>query len=139
MSGKKSLSVSFIAIMAVAMIIGCLVGWDLSEIETIVTGILIKSLMAMTFTWLILATSSTSILYRGRAPRTLTIALLLLSIGGLGLTELVSGGLPRGTLAILTVQWAGLIMGASIVLFTILAIATGRDDEEDSLLAMDQS
>ena len=53
MSGKKSLSVSFIAIMAVAMIIGCLVGWDLSEFETIVTGILIKSLMAMTFTWLI--------------------------------------------------------------------------------------
>ncbi len=139
MSGKKSLSVSFIAIIGVATIIGCLVGWDLSEFETIVTGILIKSLMAMTFTWLILATSSTSILYRGRAPRTLTFALLLLSIGGLGLTELVSGGLPRGTLAILTVQWAGLAMGASIVLFTILAIATGRDDEEDSLLAMDQS
>ena len=139
MSRKQSLIVLFISTMTVATIIGWLVGWNLSEFETIFTGILIKSLMATTVTWLILATSSTSILHRGRAPRTLTIALLLLSIGGLGLIEIVSGGLPRGTLAILTVQWAGLAMGASIVLFTILAIATGRDDEEDSLLAMDQS
>ncbi len=139
MSGKQSLSVLFIAVMIVTMIIGWLVGWSLSEFETIVTTILIKSLMAMTVTWLILATSSTSILHRGRAPRTLTIALLLLSVGGLGLTEIVSGGLPRGTLGILTVQWAGLVMGASIVLFTILAIATGRDEEEDQLLAMNQS
>jgi hypothetical protein len=28
-------------------------------------------------------------------------------------------------------------MGAAIVLFTVLAIATGREEEEDTLLALD--
>jgi len=95
--------------------------------------------MAMTVTWVILATSSTGILHRGKDPRVLFIALLLFSVGGFGLTEIVSGGLPEGILASLTVQWAGLAMSALIVLFTVLAIVTGREIEEDQLLAMDES
>jgi len=47
-------------------------------------------------------------------------------------------GVQRATLATITVQWAGLIMGSSIVLFTVLAIVTGREEEEDPLLAMDK-
>ena len=139
MNRRNSLGVLFIASMTVVGIIGWLVGWNLSGLESILEDILIRSLMAMTVTWVILATSSTGILHRGKDPRTLFIALLLLSVGGLGLTEIVSGGLPEDILASLTVQWAGLAMSALIVLFTVLAIITGREFEEDQLLAMDES
>ena len=139
MNRRNSLGLLFITSMTIVAIIGWLVGWTLSGLESILKEILIKSLMAMTVTWVILATSSTGILHRGKDPRTLFIALLLFSVGGFGLTEIVSGGLPEGILASLTVQWAGLAMSALIVLFTVLAIVTGREIEEDQLLAMDES
>ena len=139
MNRRNSLGFLFITSMTIVAIIGWLVGWTLSGLESILKEILIKSLMAMTVTWVILATSSTGILHRGKDPRTLFIALLLFSVGGFGLTEIVSGGLPEGILASLTVQWAGLAMSALIVLFTVLAIVTGREIEEDQLLAMDES
>ena len=139
MNRRNSLGLLFITSMTIVAIIGWLVGWTLSGLEPILKEILIKSLMAMTVTWVILATSSTGILHRGKDPRTLFIALLLFSVGGFGLTEIVSGGLPEGILASLTVQWAGLAMSALIVLFTVLAIVTGREIEEDQLLAMDES
>ena len=139
MNRRNSLGLLFITSMTIVAIIGWLVGWTLSGLESILKEILIKSLMAMTVTWVILATSSTGILHRGKDPRALLIALLLFSVGGFGLTEIVSGGLPEGILASLTVQWAGLAMSALIVLFTILAIVTGREIEEDQLLAMDES
>ncbi|MBI31530.1 MAG: hypothetical protein CMB72_02885 [Euryarchaeota archaeon] len=139
MNRRNSLGVLFIASMTVVGIIGWLVGWNLSGLESILEDVLIRSLMAMTVTWVILATSSTGILHRGKDPRTLFIALLLLSVGGLGLTEIVSGGLPEDILATLTVQWVGLAMSTLIVLFTVLAIITGREFEEDQLLAMDES
>lgn len=139
MNKRNSLGLLFITSMTIVAIIGWLVGWTLSGLESILKEILIKSLMAMTVTWVILATSSTGILHRGKDPRTLFIALLLFSVGGFGLTEIASGGLPEGILASLTVQWAGLAMSALIVLFTVLAIVTGREIEEDQLLAMDES
>lgn len=139
MNRRNSLGLLFITSMTIVAIIGWLVGWTLSGLESILKEILIKSLMAMTVTWVILATSSTGILHRGKDPRTLFIALLLFSVGGFGLTEIASGGLPGGILASLTVQWAGLAMSALIVLFTVLAIVTGREIEEDQLLAMDES
>lgn len=139
MNRRNSLGLLFITSMTIVAIIGWLVGWTLSGLEPILKEILTKSLMAMTVTWVILATSSTGILHRGKDPRTLFIALLLFSVGGFGLTEIASGGLPEGILASLTVQWAGLAMSALIVLFTVLAIVTGREIEEDQLLAMDES
>ena len=139
MNRRNSLGLLFITSMTIVAIIGWLVGWTLSGLEPILKEILIKSLMAMTVTWVILATSSTGILHRGKDPRALFIALLLFSVGGFGLTEIASGGLPEGILASLTVQWAGLAMSALIVLFTVLAIVTGREIEEDQLLAMDES
>ena len=139
MNRRNSLGLLFITSMTIVAIIGWLVGWTLSGLEPILKEILIKSLMAMTVTWVILATSSTGILHRGKDPRTLFIALLLFSVGGFGLTEIISGGLPKGILASLTVQWAGLAMSALIVLFTVLAIVTGREIEEDQLQAMDES
>ena len=137
MSNKNSLYSLFVSLFLVIVIISWLANWNFNEIKEIVIDILNVSLMTMSVVWLILAASSTSILYRGSAPRTQSIVFLFLSIGGLGLVEIISGGLPRGTFAIITVQWAGLLMGAAIVLFTVLAIATGREEEEDTLLALD--
>lgn len=139
MSRRNSLGFLCITSMTIVAIIGWLVGWTFSELESILKEILIRSLLAMTVTWVILATSSTGILHRGRDPRTLFIVLLLFSVGGFGLTEIVSGGLPEGILASLTVQWTGLAMSALIVLFTVLAIVTGREIEDDQLLSMDES
>ena len=93
----------------------------------------------MTATWLILATSSTTILHRGRAPVTQTITLLFLSIGGIGLFEILNGEMSRGMLATVTIQWVGFALGTVIVIFTFLAIVTGsQEDEEDPLLAMNK-
>ena len=95
--------------------------------------------MAMTATWLILATSSTSILHRGSAPVTQTITLLFLSVGGLGLIEILNGEISRGMLATITIQWAGFVFGTIIVIFSVLTVVTGsQEDEEDPLLAMDK-
>ncbi|MBA46182.1 MAG: hypothetical protein CMB31_06305 [Euryarchaeota archaeon] len=138
MNRSNSLLSIFISFILVTVIIGWIAKWSIEETQEIVKDILLKSVMSMTAIWLILATSSTSILHRGNAPILQTITLLFLSIGGLGLVEILSGGLPRGNLATITIQWAGFAMGAAIVLFTVLAIATGREEEEDPLLAMDK-
>ena len=120
-------------------ILGWIANWNLDDFQEIGKDILTKSVMAMTATWLILATSSTSILHRGSAPVTQTITLLFLSIGGLGLVEIFNGEISRGMLATVTIQWVGLTFGTIIVIFTILAIVTGsQEDEEDLLLAMDK-
>lgn len=139
MSKKNSFLGIFVTLSIVLIVIGWIANWNLEDIREIGNDILVKSVMAMTATWLILATSSTSILHRGRAPVTQTIILLFLSIGGLGLFEILNGEISRGMLATITVQWVSFALGTIIVIFTVLAIVTGsQENEEDPLLAMDK-
>ena len=139
MSKKNSFLGIFVTLSIVLIVIGWIANWNLEDIREIGNDILVKSVMAMTATWLILATSSTSILHRGSAPVTQTIILLFLSIGGLGLFEILNGEISRGMLATITVQWVSFALGTIIVIFTVLAIVTGsQENEEDPLLAMDK-
>ena len=128
-----------VALSIVFTLLGWTADWNLENLQEIGKDILIKSVMAMTATWLILATSSASILHRGSAPVTQTITLLFLSLGGLGLFEILNGEISSGMLATTTIQWIGFTLGTLIVIFTTLAIVTGsQDDEKDPLLAMDK-
>ncbi len=139
MSKKNSFLGFFVTLLIVLIVIGWIANWNVEDFQEIGNDILIKSVMAMTATWLILATSSTSILHRGSAPVTQTIILLFLSIGGLGLFEILNGEISRGMLATITVQWVSFALGAIIVIFTVLAIVTrSQENEEDPLLAMDK-
>tara|TARA_B100001989_G_scaffold115412_1_gene81108 strand:- start:2495 stop:2914 length:420 start_codon:yes stop_codon:yes gene_type:complete len=139
MSKKNSFLGIFVTLSIVLLILGGIADWNVEDFQEIGNDILIKSVMAMTATWLILATSSTSILHRGSAPVTQTIILLFLSIGGLGLFEILNGEISRGMLATITVQWISFALGTIIVIFTVLAIVTGsQENEEDPLLAMDK-
>lgn len=139
MSKKNSFLGIFVTLSIVLLILGGIADWNVEDFQEIGNDILVKSVMAMTATWLILATSSTSILHRGSAPVTQTIILLFLSIGGLGLFEILNGEISRGMLATITVQWVSFALGAIIVIFTVLAIVTGsQENEEDPLLAMDK-
>lgn len=136
---KNSFLAIFVTLSIVLLILGGIADWNVEDFQEIGNDILIKSVMAMTATWLILATSSTSILHRGRAPVTQTIILLFLSIGGLGLFEILNGEISRGMLATITVQWVSFALGSIIVIFTVLAIVTrSQENEEDPLLAMDK-
>ena len=139
MSKKNSFLGIFVTLSIVLIVLGWISNWNIEDFQEIGNDILVKSVMAMTVTWLILATSSTSILHRGSAPVTQTITLLFLSVGGLGLIEILNGEISRGMLATITVQWIGFALGTIIVIFTVLAIVTGsQEDEEDPLLAMDK-
>ncbi|MEC7041958.1 MAG: hypothetical protein VXW89_01455 [Candidatus Thermoplasmatota archaeon] len=139
MSKKNSFLGIFVTLSIVLLMLGGIADWNVEDFQEIGNDILIKSVMAMTATWLILATSSTSILHRGSAPVTQTIILLFLSIGGLGLFEILNGEISRGMLATITVQWVSFALGAIIVIFTVLAIVTrSQENEEDPLLAMDK-
>tara|TARA_B100001564_G_C20455225_1_gene585338 strand:- start:218 stop:637 length:420 start_codon:yes stop_codon:yes gene_type:complete len=139
MSKKNSFLGIFVTLSIILVAIGWIANWNVDNFQEIGNDILVKSVMAMTATWLILATSSTSILHRGSAPVTQTITLLFLSVGGLGLIEILNGEISRGMLATITIQWIGFALGTVIVIFTVLAIVTGsQEDEEDPLLAMDK-
>ena len=139
MSKKNSFLGIFVTLSIILVAIGWIANWNVDNFREIGNDILVKSVMAMTATWLILATSSTSILHRGSAPVTQTITLLFLSVGGLGLIEILNGEISRGMLATITIQWIGFALGTVIVIFTVLAIVTGsQEDEEDPLLAMDK-
>ena len=139
MSKKNSILGIFVTLSIVLIVLGWISNWNVDDFQEIGNDILVKSVMAMTATWLILATSSTSILHRGSAPITQTITLLFLSVGGLGLIEILNGEISRGMLATITIQWVGFTFGTIIVIFTILAVVTGsQEDEEDPLLAMDK-
>tara|TARA_Y100000739_G_C20544120_1_gene435039 strand:- start:74 stop:493 length:420 start_codon:yes stop_codon:yes gene_type:complete len=139
MSKKNSFLGIFVTLSIILIAIGWIANWNVDNFQEIGNDILVKSVMAMTATWLILATSSTSILHRGSAPVTQTITLLFLSVGGLGLIEILNGEISRGMLATITIQWIGFALGTVIVIFTVLAIVTGsQEDEEDPLLAMDK-
>ena len=139
MSKKNSFLGIFVTLSIILIIIGWIANWNVDNFLEIGNDILVKSVMAMTATWLILATSSTSILHRGSAPVTQTITLLFLSVGGLGLIEILNGEISRGMLATITIQWIGFALGTVIVIFTVLAIVAGsQEDEEDPLLAMDK-
>ena len=139
MSKKNSFLGIFVTLSIVLILIGGIANWNVEDFQEIAEDILVKSVMAMTATWLILATSSTSILHRGSAPVTQSITLLFLSVGGLGLIEILNGEISRGMLATITIQWFGFTFGTIIVIFTVLAIVTGsQEDEEDPLLAMDK-
>ena len=139
MSKKNSFLGIFVTLSIVLLMLGGIADWNVEDFQEIGNDILIKSVMAMTATWLILATSSTSILHRGSAPVTQTIILLFLSIGGLGLFEILNGEISRGMLATITVQWVSFALGAIIVIFTVLAIVIrSQENEEDPLLAMDK-
>ena len=139
MSKKNSFLGIFVTLSIILIAIGWIANWNVDNFQEIGNDILVKSVMAMTATWLILATSSTSILHRGSAPVTQTITLLFLSVGGLGLIEILNGEISRGMLATITIQWIGFALGTIIVIFTVLAIVTGsQEDEEDPLLAMDK-
>ena len=138
MSKKNSFLGIFVTLAIVLIVIGWIANWNIGDIQEIGKDIIIKSVMAMTATWLILATSSTSILHRGSDPVTQTITLLFLSVGGLGLIEILNGEISRGMLATITIQWIGFALGTIIVIFTVLAIVTGSQEEEDPLLAMDK-
>ena len=139
MSKKNSFLGICVTLSIILIVIGWIANWTVDNFLEIGNDILVKSVMAMTATWLILATSSTSILHRGSAPVTQTITLLFLSVGGLGLIEILNGEISRGMLATITIQWIGFALGTIIVIFTVLAIVTGsQEDEEDPLLAMDK-
>lgn len=139
MSKKNSFLGIFVTLSIILIAIGWIANWNVDNFQEIGNDILVKSVMAMTATWLILATSSTSILHRGSAPVIQTITLLFLSVGGLGLIEILNGEISRGMLATITIQWIGFALGTVIVIFTVLAIVTGsQEDEEDPLLAMDK-
>ena len=81
MSKKNSFLRIFVTLSIVLIVIGWIANWNLEDIREIGNDILVKSVMAMTATWLILATSSASILHRGSAPIIQTITLFFLSIG----------------------------------------------------------
>ena len=139
MSKKNSFLGIVVTVSIVLIAIGLIANWKVEDLQEIGNDILVKSVMAMTATWLILATSSTTILHRGRAPVTQTITLLFLSVGGLGLFEILNGEMSRGMLATITIQWVGFALGTIIVIFTVLAIVTGsQEDEEDPLLALNK-
>tara|TARA_Y100000589_G_scaffold106250_1_gene100865 strand:- start:4919 stop:5338 length:420 start_codon:yes stop_codon:yes gene_type:complete len=139
MSKKNSFLGIFVTLSIVLIVVAWIANWNVEDFQEIGNDILVKSVMAMTATWLILATSSTTILHRGRAPVTQTITLLFLSIGGIGLFEILNGEMSRGMLATVTIQWVGFASGTVIVIFTFLAIVTGsQEDEEDPLLAMNK-
>ncbi len=139
MSKKNSFLGIFVTLSIVLIVVAWIANWNVEDFQEIGNDILVKSVMAMTATWLILATSSTTILHRGRAPVTQTITLLFLSIGGIGLFEILNGEMSRGMLATVTIQWVGFALGTVIVIFTFLAIVTGsQEDEEDPLLAMNK-
>ena len=138
MSKKNSFLGIFVTLSIVLIVLGWISNWNMEDFQEIGNDILVKSVMAMTVTWLILATSSTSILHRGSAPVIQTITLLFLSVGGLGLIEILNGEISRGMLATITIQWIGFALGTIIVIFTVLAIVTGSQEEEDPLLAMDK-
>jgi len=139
MSKKNSFLGIFVTLSIVLIVVAWIANWNVEDFQEIGNDILVKSVMAMTATWLILATSSTTILHRGRAPVTQTITLLFLSIGGIGLLEILNGEMSRGMLATVTIQWVGFALGTVIVIFTFLAIVTGsQEDEEDPLLAMNK-
>ena len=139
MNKKNSFLGIFVTLSIVLIVIGWIANWNVEDFQEIGKDILVKSVMAMTATWLILATSSTSILHRGSAPVTQSITLLFLSVGGLGLIEILNGEISRGMLATITIQWFGFTFGTIIVIFTVLAIVTGsQEEEEDPLLAMEK-
>ena len=139
MSKKNSFLGIFVTLSIVLIVLGWISNWNMEDFQEIGNDILVKSVMAMTVTWLILATSSTSILHRGSAPVIQTITLLFLSVGGLGLIEILNGEISRGMLATITIQWVGFVFGTIIVIFTVLTVVTGsQEDEEDPLLAMDK-
>ena len=139
MSKKNSFLGIFVTLSIVLIVLGWISNWNVDDFQEIGNDILVKSVMAMTATWLILAASSTSILHRGSAPITQTITLLFLSVGGLGLIEILNGEISRGMLATITIQWVGFTFGTIIVIFTILAVVTGsQEEEEDPLLAMEK-
>ena len=139
MSKKNSFLGIFVTLSIMLIVLGWISNWNIEDFQEIGNDILVKSVMAMTVTWLILATSSTSILHRGSAPVIQTITLLFLSVGGLGLIEILNGEISRGMLATITTQWAGFVFGTIIVIFTVLTVVTGsQEDEEDPLLAMDK-
>ena len=139
MSKKNSFLGIFVTLSIVLIVLGWISNWNMEDFQEIGNDILVKSVMAMTVTWLVLAASSTSILHRGSAPVIQTITLLFLSVGGLGLIEILNGEISRGMLATITIQWIGFALGTIIVIFTVLAIVTGsQEDEEDPLLAMNK-
>ncbi|MAV07239.1 MAG: hypothetical protein CMA29_05045 [Euryarchaeota archaeon] len=139
MSKKNSFLGIFVTLSIMLIVLGWISNWNIEDFQEIGNDILVKSVMAMTVTWLILATSSTSILHRGSAPVIQTITLLFLSVGGLGLIEILNGEISRGMLATITIQWVGFVFGTIIVIFTVLTVVTGsQEDEEDPLLAMDK-
>ena len=139
MSKKNSFLGIFVTLSIVLIVLGWISNWNMEDFQEIGNDILVKSVMAMTVTWLILATSSTSILHRGSAPVIQTITLLFLSVGGLGLIEILNGEISRGMLATITIQWIGFALGTIIVILTDLTEVTGRQEhEEDPLLAMDK-
>ena len=139
MSKKNSFLGIFVTLSIMLIVLGWISNWNMEDFQEIGNDILVKSVMAMTVTWLILATSSTSILHRGSAPVIQTITLLFLSVGGLGLIEILNGEISRGMLATITIQWVGFVFGTIIVIFTVLTVVTGsQEDEEDPLLAMDK-
>ena len=102
MSKKNSFLGIFVTLSIVLIVLGWISNWNIEDFQEIGNDILVKSVMAMTVTWLILATSSTSILHRGSAPVIQTITLLFLSVGGLGLIEILNGEISRGMLATIT-------------------------------------
>ena len=122
MSKKNSFLGIFVTLSIVLLILGGIADWNVEDFQEIGNDILVKSVMAMTATWLILAASSTSILHRGSAPITQTITLLFLSVGGLGLIEILNGEISRGMLATITIQWVGFTFGTIIVIFTVLTV-----------------
>ena len=139
MSKKNSFLGIFVTLSIVLIVLGWISNWNIEDFQEIGNDILVKSVMAMTVTWLILAASSTSILHRGSAPVIQTITLLFLSVGGLGLIEILNGEISRGMLATITIQWAGFVFGTIIVIFSVLTVVTGsQEDEDDPLLAMDK-
>ena len=139
MSKKNSFLGIFVTLSIMLIVLGWISNWNMEDFQEIGNDILVKSVMAMTVTWLILAASSTSILHRGSAPVIQTITLLFLSVGGLGLIEILNGEISRGMLATITIQWVGFVFGTIIVIFTVLTVVTGsQEDEDDPLLAMDK-
>ena len=106
MSKKNSFLGIFVTLSIMLIVLGWISNWNIEDFQEIGNDILVKSVMAMTVTWLILAASSTSILHRGSAPVIQTITLLFLSVGGLGLIEILNGEISRGMLATITTQWA---------------------------------
>ena len=64
---KNSFLGIFVTLSIVLLILGGIADWNVEDFQEIGNDILIKSVMAMTATWLILATSSTSIFFYYRS------------------------------------------------------------------------